>query len=89
MIKMNARRLDYSNDSNKTWTFATYDTTVNNPETYDKYTVVDGTGSVFLGRIAKDTTAGAYMNAEIPEDVNTVDIFIKNVEAFKNVPIEN
>jgi hypothetical protein len=40
-----------------------------------------------MNEIAKGTTAGAFMKIQIPENVKLVDIFIEDVEAFKNVSI--
>jgi hypothetical protein len=82
---MNVRCFDYT--ENWPINIRANDVTVNNPETYDKYGFVDGTNTIWMNEIAKGTTAGAFMKIQIPENVKLVDIFIEDVEAFKNVSI--
>jgi hypothetical protein len=89
MVKMNVRRLDASDDPKKQWSFSTTDATVSNPETLDKYTILDGTGVIILSDDPVGTRSGAYMKIQVPETVSAIDIYINYVEAFKNIPIEN
>jgi hypothetical protein len=85
LVKMNVRYFDYTGG----WSIGLYNfsVTANNPETYDEYDFIDGTGTINMNKIAKGTTAGAFMKIQIPENVKLVDIFIEDVEAFKNVSI--
>ena len=85
LVKMNVRCFDYTGG----WSIGLYNfsVTANNPETYDEYDFIDGTGTINMNKIAKGTTAGAFMKIQIPENVKLVDIFIEDVEAFKNVSI--
>ncbi len=85
LVKMNVRCFDYTGG----WSIRLYNfsVTANNPETYDEYDFIDGTGTIAMNKIAKGTTAGAFMKLQIPENVKLVDIFIEDVEAFKNVSI--
>lgn len=67
-------------------------TTARNPSTSETYAAVNGesTGSVSLflmGRMNKQASADAYVWLRIPEGVNTVDIYVPDTEAFKDVPI--
>lgn len=86
LVKMNVRCFDYTQS---VWSIGLYNfsVTVSNPETYDKYNFIGGTGTINMSQIAKGTTAGAFVKIQIPENINLVDIFIQDVEAFKNVSI--
>lgn len=69
-------------------------TTARNPSTSETYEAVseESTGSVSLftmGRLNKQPSADAYVWLRIPEGVNTVDIYVPDTEAFKNVPISS
>lgn len=68
-------------------------TTARNPQTSETYAAVnsESTGSVslFSMRLEKQTSADAYVWLQVPEGVNTIDIYIPNTQAFQNVPISN
>ncbi len=68
-------------------------TTARNPQTSETYEAVNGesTGSVslFRMRLENQTSADAYVWLQVPEGVNTIDIYIPNTQAFQNVPISN
>lgn len=68
-------------------------TTARNLETSETYKAVNGesTGSVslFSMRLENQSSADAYVWLQIPREVNNVDIYIPNTQAFQNVPITN
>lgn len=68
-------------------------TTARNPQTSETYQAVNGesTGSVslFSMRLQNQTSADAYVWLQVPEGVNTIDIYVPNTEAFTNVPISS
>lgn len=67
-------------------------TTARNPETSETYEAVSfdrSTGSVSLFLMRTGSSADAYVWLRIPEGVNTLDIFVPDTAAFKNVPIAN
>ena len=67
-------------------------TTARNPETSETYKGVNwdrSSGTVSLYSVRRSASADAYVWLRIPEGVNTIDIFIPDTGAFKNVPIEN
>lgn len=68
-------------------------TTARNPQTSETYAAVNGesTGSVslFSMRLENQTSADAYVWLQVPEGVNTINIYIPSTQAFQNVPISN
>jgi len=67
-------------------------TTARNPETSETYKPISfdrSTGSVSLFSLRPNASADAYVWLRIPQDVNTLDIFVPDTAAFKNVPISN
>jgi hypothetical protein len=58
-------------------------------ETYEAYGNKQATGTVALNQMKRGSSVDAYVWMKIPEGVNTVDIFVPNTAAFKNVPITN
>ncbi len=67
-------------------------TTARNPETSETYKAVSfdrSTGGVSLFLMRAGSSADAYVWLRVPEGVNTIDIFIPDTAAFKNIPISN
>jgi hypothetical protein len=67
-------------------------TTARNPETSETYKAASfdrSTGSVSLFSMRTGSSADAYIWLRVPEEVNTLDIFVPDTAAFKNVPIAN
>ncbi len=67
-------------------------TTARNPatsETYEQAGFDRSTGSVSLSSMRTGSSADAYVWLRIPEGVNTIDIYVPDTQAFKNVPISN
>lgn len=67
-------------------------TTARNPETSETYKVASfdrSTGSVSLFLMRAGSSADAYVWLRVPEGVNTIDIYVPDTQAFKNVPISN
>lgn len=67
-------------------------TTARNPDTSETYKGVNwnrSSGTVSLYSVRRSASADAYVWLRIPEGVNTIDIFIPDTGAFKNVPIAN
>ena len=68
-------------------------TTARNPDTSETYKAVDfikrSTGVVSLVSMRSRSSVDAYVWLRVPEKVNTLDIFIPETAAFKNVPISN
>lgn len=65
-------------------------TTARNPDTSETYKAVSydrSTGSVSLFLMRPGASADAYVWLRVPEGVNTLDIFVPDTAAFKNVPI--
>jgi hypothetical protein len=68
------------------------DTKARNPDTSETYDAVGrkrSTGYVNLYQLKPGSSVDAYVWMKIPEGVSTVDIFVPNTAAFKNVPITN
>lgn len=65
--------------------------TARNPETSETYESVSskstGSVSLFTMRLEKQSSADAYVWLRVPEGVNTIDIYLPNTQAFKNVSI--
>ncbi|WP_396336473.1 hypothetical protein [Fischerella sp. JS2] len=67
-------------------------TTARNPETSETYKPISfdrSTGSVSIFSLRPNASADAYVWLRIPQGVNTLDIFVPDTAAFKNVPISN
>lgn len=68
-------------------------TTARNPVTSETYKAVDfinrSTGVVSLIQMRPRSSVDAYVWLRIPEGANTLDIFVPETAAFKNVPISN
>lgn len=68
-------------------------TTARNPLTSETYEAVQGEStdsvSLFSMRLNKQTSADAYVWLQVPEGVNTLDIYLPNTQAFQNVPISS
>jgi len=67
-------------------------TTARNPETsetYDQAGFDRSTGSVSLSSMRTGASADAYVWLRVPEGVSTIDIYVPDTQAFKNVPISN
>jgi hypothetical protein len=66
-------------------------TTARNPETSETYQAVDlitrSTGSVSLFQLRPQASADAYVWLRVPENVNSIDLYVPEAQAFKNVPI--
>lgn len=69
------------------------ETSARNPDTSETYKAVDflkrSSGTVSLFTMRRGASADAYVWPRVPEGVNTIDIFIPETAAFKNVPIAN
>ena len=66
------------------------DTTARNPDTSETYKAVSfdrSTGSVSMLTMKRGASADAYVWLRVPEGINTIDIFVPQTAAFKNVPI--
>lgn len=68
-------------------------TTARNPATSETYKAVNfldrSTGSVSLFSMRPRASADAYVWLRVPEGTNTIDIYVPDTQAFKNVPIAN
>jgi hypothetical protein len=67
-------------------------TTARNPETSETYEQAGfdrSTGSVSLSSMRTGASADAYVWLRVPEGVNTIDIYVPDTQAFKNVRISN
>lgn len=68
-------------------------TTARNPDTSDTYRAFDflnrATNPVFLFYLRPQTYTDAYVWLQVPEEVNTLDIFVPETGTFRNVPITN
>ncbi|MDV2995681.1 MAG: hypothetical protein N4J56_005335 [Chroococcidiopsis sp. SAG 2025] len=66
-------------------------TTARNPETSETYRAFDflnrATNPVFLFYLRPQTYTDAYVWLQVPEGVNTLDLFIPETGTFRNVPI--
>lgn len=65
-------------------------TSARNPATRETYNLVNldrSTGSVSLFTMRPSASADAYAWLLVPETVNTIDIYVPDTQAFKNVPI--
>lgn len=68
-------------------------TTARNPETSETYQAVNvierSTSAVSLFLMRPGSSADAYLWLRVPEGVNTMNIYVPDTQAFKNVPISN
>jgi hypothetical protein len=66
-------------------------TTARNPDTSETYRAFDflnrATNPVFLFYLRPQTYTDAYVWLQVPEEVNTLDIFVPETGTFRNVPI--
>ncbi|AFY32458.1 hypothetical protein [Calothrix sp. PCC 7507] len=73
-------------------TIAIANTTARNPDTSETYKGISAnrsTGNVSLSQLRPNASADAYVWIRVPDGVNTLDIFVPDTGAFKNVPISN
>ncbi|NJM70947.1 MAG: hypothetical protein HC862_12365 [Scytonema sp. RU_4_4] len=90
-VQMRIRRLA-TDGIDSTESVRIYNTTARNPDTSETYKGVDvkrSTGSVNLFDLRPKASADAYVWLRIPEGVNSIDIFLPDTAAFKNVPVSN
>lgn len=68
-------------------------TTARNPDTSETYKAIDSikrsTGVVGLFSMRPRSSVDGYVWLRVPEGVNSIDIYIPETAAFKNVPISN
>lgn len=90
-VQMRIRRLA-TDDVNPTEVIGVSQTTARNPDTSETYKGVNlkrSTGSVSLFSLRPKASADAYVWLRVPEGVNSIDLFVPDTAAFKNVPISN
>lgn len=91
-VQMRIRRLTPENPSGRDM-INVGSTTARNPDTSETYKAVDfinhSTGVVSLVQMRPRSSVDAYVWLRVPEQVNTLDIFVPETAAFKNVPISN
>jgi hypothetical protein len=91
-VQMRIRRLTPENPSGMDM-ITVGSTTARNPDTSETYKGVDftkhSTGTVSLVQMRPRSSVDAYVWLRVPEGANTLDIFIPETAAFKNVPISN
>ena len=66
--------------------------TARNPNTNETYKAVSpkrATPSVDFGGIGQGASADAYVWLQVPQGINTLDIYIPNAQPFKGVPVSN
>ncbi len=66
--------------------------TARNPTTNETYKAVSpkrATPSVDFGGIGQGASADAYVWLQVPQGINTLDIYIPNAQPFKGVPVSN
>ena len=66
--------------------------TARNPNTNETYKAVSpkrATPSVDFGGIGQGASADAYVWLQVPQGINTLDIYIPNTQPFKGVPVSN
>ncbi len=69
-----------------------FNTIARNPDTSETYKGVSSersTGKVSLFSLRPQASADAYVWLRVPEDVQTIDIFVPDTAAFKGVPISS
>jgi hypothetical protein len=90
-VQMRIRRIGDNNLASDS-SIDVYGTTARNSATTETYGAVGidrSTGGVFLWTIRKGASADAYVWLKIPEEVNTVSLFVPQTQVFKDVPIAN
>ncbi|MBW4629960.1 MAG: hypothetical protein KME49_31735 [Brasilonema octagenarum HA4186-MV1] len=90
-LQMRIRRLA-TDEINPGESVGVYSTTARNPDTSETYKGVDvkrSTGSVDLSSLRPQASADAYVWLRIPEGVSSLDVFVPDTGAFKNVPVSN
>jgi hypothetical protein len=90
-VQMRIRRLAADKVS-PTEIIGVSNTTARNPETSETYKPISfnrSTGTVSIFSLRPNASADAYVWLRIPQDVNSLDIFVPDTAAFKNVPISN
>ncbi|MFE1747669.1 hypothetical protein [Coleofasciculus sp. H7-2] len=63
-----------------------------NPNTNETYKAVSpkrATPAVDFGSIGQGASADAYVWLQVPQGINTLDIYIPNTQPFKGVPVSN
>jgi hypothetical protein len=73
-------------------TISVANTTARNPDTSETYkgiSVNRSTGNVSLSQLRPNASADAYVWIRVPDGVNTLDLFVPDTGAFKNVPISS
>jgi hypothetical protein len=89
-VQMRVRRLAVDNTVTASDIVSISETTARNPDTSETYKGVDlkrSTGPVSLFQLRPQASADAYVWLRVPEAVNTLDLFVPDTAAFKNVPI--
>ncbi|WP_238178397.1 hypothetical protein [Calothrix sp. 336/3] len=89
-VQMRIRRV--AKDDVETGGIYTYDTKARNPDTSETYERVDtsrATGQVDVSNLRPQASADGYVWLRIPEEVKTIDIFVPQTAAFKNVSISS
>jgi len=89
-LQMRVRRL--AQDISPSDAIDVYGTTARHPDTSETYkgvSVQRSTGNVVLAPIRPNASADAYVWLRVPPNVNTIDIFVPQTGAFKNVAISN
>jgi hypothetical protein len=89
-VQMRVRRLVVDNTVTSSDIVSVSGTTARNPDTSETYKGVDlkrSTGPVSLFQLRPEASADAYVWLRVPEAVNTLDLFVPDTAAFKNVPI--
>ncbi|NMG18897.1 hypothetical protein [Brasilonema bromeliae] len=90
-VQMRIRRVA-TDGINPAESVGVYNTTARNPDTSETYKGVNlkrSTGSVELFSLRPQASADAYVWLRIPEGVNSIDVFVPDTAAFKNVPVSN
>jgi hypothetical protein len=68
-------------------------TTARNPETSETYEAIDSvnraTNPIVLPTLDPQSSVDADVWMQIPEGVETIDLYLENTQAFQGVPIEN
>jgi hypothetical protein len=88
-VQMRVRRLTEAVQNGETLAIAK--TTARNPDTTETYNAVDAgkqsTGTVNLSTLRTGASADGYVWLRVPENVKTLNIYLPETAAFKNVPI--
>lgn len=90
-VQMRIRRLA-ADGVNPAESVGISNTTARNPDTSETYKGVNSdrsTGNVSLSSLRPKASADAYVWLRIPEGVNSLEVFVPDTAAFKNVPVSN